>query len=353
MHKNILKMRLKKIFILLILSFLASSCSEKVPAYRQIWQEAHHLDDSSMVKAYGEPREDMDNIFGAILEAVDGNWDKVGRLTAGSRTSELYAYYHNLTMAMQGHLADSLMYYYQPFERGLFLPVNETAGQLRIAASSEVWFRLGEMTMAEHSAMLAQIFSAGHFGVPYLKRLAEINLVNGQDEAARKYLRLLSKEPGYEKWVSERIPGNESKTVKERLALLRTLTPKSDLVHSPSDYRGILKNLLASNPDNDLARQYLLCLDILMKNLEHFIEDYDPSRDDSRLYDEAVLIFLAQRGAMTPENIAHFDIPYPVLQEFSDYNNMVNMHRGAMGPMQEKYGKTYWFFYQYAKRNVK
>ena len=57
--------------------------------------------------------------------------------------------------------------------------------------------------MAEHSAMLGQIFSADHFGVPYLKRLAEINLVNGQNEAALKYLRLLSKESGYEKWISE------------------------------------------------------------------------------------------------------------------------------------------------------
>lgn len=351
MHKCILKMRFNKIFILLVLPFLAASCSEQTPSYRQLWQEAHHLDDSSIVKMYGEPREDLDNIFGAIMEAVDGNWDKVGSLTEGSRTSELYAYYHNLAMAMQGHLADSLMYYYQPFERGLFLPVNETAGQLRIAASSEVWFRLGEMTMAEHSAMLGQIFSANHFGTPYLKRLAEINLVNGQDEAARKYLRLLSKDPGCENWVSERIPGNESKAVKEQLAFLRTLTPKSDMVHSPSDYRGILRNLLASNPDNALARQYLLCLDILTKNLEHFIEDYDPSRDDSRLYDEAVLIFLAQRGAMTQENISHFDIPYAVLQDFSDYNNMVGMHRGAMEPMQDKYGKTYWFFYQYAKRN--
>ena len=346
-------MRLKEIFILLILPFLSASCSKTVPGYRQMWQEAHHMDDAAMVKMYGEPREDVDNIFGAILEAIDGDWDKVDMLTKGSRASDLYAYYHNLSMAMQGCLADSLMYYYQPFERGLFLPVNETAGQLRIAASSEVWFRLGEMTMAEHSAMLGQIFSADHFGVPYLKRLAEINLVNGQTEAARKYLRLLSMEPGCEKWVSERIPGKESKAVKEQLAFLRNLTPKSDMVHSPTDYRGILKNLLASNPDNELARQYLLCLDILLKDLEHFIEDYDPSRDDSRLYDEAVLIFLAQRGAMTPENIAHFDIPYTVLQEFSDYNDMVNRHRAAMEPMQDKYGKTYWFFYQYAKRNTK
>ena len=56
---------------------------------------------------------------------------------------------------------------------------------------------------------------------------------------------------------------------------------------------------------------------------------------------------------MTPENIAHFGLSEDVLQDFSDYNNMVIFNQGAMEPMQEKYGKTYWFFYQYAKRNNK
>ena len=125
------------------------------------------------------------------------------------------------------------------------------------------------------------------------------------------------------------------------------------MVHRPSDYRGVLKSLLASNPDNQLARQYLLCLDIIIKDLEHFIEDYDPSRDRSRLYDEAVLIYLAQRGAMTPQNITRFGLSPAILQEFTDYNNMFAFNQGAMEPMQKKYGKTYWFFYQYAKRNIK
>ncbi|MBQ8810462.1 MAG: hypothetical protein IJZ69_09040 [Bacteroidales bacterium] len=346
-------MRLNKIFSLLVSASLIVSCAEDTPDYRQIWQKAHHLDDDRMARMYGEPDDGTDNVFGIILEAYDGNWDKVGQLTEGSRTSEIHAYYHNLVMAMEGHLADSLMHYYQPFERGLFLPVDEKAGQLKIAASSEVWFRLGEMTMAEHSAMLAQIFSPDHFGVPYLKRLAEINLVNGQDEAARKYLRLLSQEEGCEDWVSDRIPGLESQAVKAHLASLRSFAHKSDMVHRPSDYRGVLKSLLASNPDNQLARQYLLCLDIIIKDLEHFIEDYDPSRDNSRLYDEAVLIFLAQRGAITPQNITHFGLSQEILQEFSDYNNMFAFSQGAMEPMQKKYGKTYWFFYQYAKRNIK
>ena len=99
-------MRLDKIFNLLIISFLLASCSEEVPAYREIWQKAHHLDDARMVEFYGEPGKDKDNMLGAILEAVDGNWGKVADLTEGSRPSDIYAYYHNLAMAMEGRLAD-------------------------------------------------------------------------------------------------------------------------------------------------------------------------------------------------------------------------------------------------------
>lgn len=329
------------------------SCSQDVSSYRQLWQDAHHMDDVQMLDSYGEPHEGMDNTFGLILEAADGNWEKVEAMTSGSRISEIAAYYHNLAMAMKGCLADSLMYYYQPFERGLFLPVGETSTKLKIAASSEVWYRLGEMTMAEHGAMLAMAFSANHYGVPYLKRLTDINLVNGQHEAAMKYLRLLSKEPGCEKWVADRIPGQQSKAVKEHIGYMRQFVPKQDIVHGPMQYRMILGNLLSSNPDNELARQYLLCYDIITKNLEDFIADYDPARDRSRLYDEAVLIFLAQRRSITRENIRHFGISDEILQEFSDYNNMVTFNQGAMEPMQKKYGNTYWFFYQYAKKNTK
>ena len=89
-------MRLIRIFNLLLILLLSASCSRNEPDYRLMWQHAHHLDDAQMAAMYGEPRDDMNCIFGAILEAVEGNWDKVADLTAGSRTSDLFAYYHNL-----------------------------------------------------------------------------------------------------------------------------------------------------------------------------------------------------------------------------------------------------------------
>ena len=344
---------IKRFSIFVIFLFSLMSCSDNKTSYYRIWQEGHHLSDSLMVDFYGEENEGIENVLGLILEAIDGNWEKVEEITSGSRKSELAAYYHNLAMAMKGCLADSLMYYYQPFERGLFMPIGDESTQLKIAARSEAWYRLGEMTLAEHAAMLAQSFSPSHFGVPYLKRLAQVNLVTGQEEAAKKYLRLLSKEPECGKWVADRMPGQQSEEVKEHLKKMRPLVPKYNLVHGQSQYRDILKNLLASNPDNQLARQYLLCYDLLVKDLVSFIQDYDPSRDRSRLYDEAVLVYLALRNEVTPQNLSHFRISREVFQDFNDYDNLAVLSKGAMAPLQKQYGNTYWFFYQYAKRNTK
>ena len=329
------------------------SCSDTKTSYYQTWQEDHHLSDSLMVDFYGESTPNIEYAIGLFYEAMEGNWDKVQEMTSGSRRSDIAAYYHNLAMAKKGCLADSLMYYYQPFERGLFMPIGDESTQFKIAARSEAWYRLGEMTMAEHAAMLAQAFSPKHYGVPYLKRLAEVNLVNGQEEAAMKYLRLLSKEPGCEKWVADRIPGQQSKEVKEHLKKMRALLPTYDVVHHQSQYRDILKNLLKSNPDNQLARQYLLCFDLLVKDVVSFIKDYDPSIDRSRLYDEAVLLYLAQRGEITQQNLARFRISNEVLQDFNGYNQLSVLSKGAMAPLQKQYGNTYWFFYQYAKKNTK
>ena len=52
---------------------------------------------------------------------------------------------------------------------------------LTIYAANEVWFALGDMTMAEHAAILGMIFSPHHTGARAVKRLAEINLVNGDE----------------------------------------------------------------------------------------------------------------------------------------------------------------------------
>lgn len=92
-------------------------------------------------------------------EMYFGRSEKVRKLLAeGEYRSPFTAYYYNLLNAQQDRLPDRLMDGYQPASQGLFLPVAPHSTYLTIYAANEVWFALGDMTMAEHAAILGMIF---------------------------------------------------------------------------------------------------------------------------------------------------------------------------------------------------
>lgn len=113
--------------------------------------------------------------------------------------------------------------------------------------------------MAEHCAMLSMIFSPRNSGSRMIKRLAEINLVNGDDEAALKYLRILDKTLLHKSWAEKRIPGQQTPRVKEWLEKKRRDIPTQDQLRSGNDAVTSLRNLIASNAGNLRAYEYLLC----------------------------------------------------------------------------------------------
>ena len=145
-------------------------------------------------KWYNTPNLGRERLLALDSEMYFGRWEKVRKLLAEEEYRSPFAtYYYNLLNAQQRQLPDNLMDYYQPAAQGLFLPVAPSSTYLTIYAANEVWFALGDMTMAEHAAILGMIFSSQHTGARAVKRLAEINLINGDEAAAMKYLRLLQK----------------------------------------------------------------------------------------------------------------------------------------------------------------
>ena len=289
---------------------------------------------------YGGFSDNREYVMGMAVAAADGDWDKVRAIASEDRKILAGTYYYNLSNALEGKMADRLMDYYQPFEHGLFIPVNESSSMLAIACSDEVWFQMGEMTMAEHSAMLSMAFSPKHSGKRFYKRLAQINLVTGQNEVAAKYMDLAG-------WY----PDMDSADFQDWLMTTRGRMQKRDFVHSPSDYRGILKGLLESNPANTLAYEYLMCYDIIIKKLDWFVQDFRPDMPNSNLYRQAALIYLATTDSMTQASLEHFGIDQASAREFSDYTNLYGSCGGDMKTMQQRFGKTYMFFFHFAKRN--
>ncbi|MBQ6958871.1 MAG: hypothetical protein IJP77_09970 [Bacteroidales bacterium] len=304
-------------------------------------------------KAWGHPDKDSEWAMGLAVEAALENWDKVSELAARDRTTEIGTYYYNLSNAMKGQLADRLMDYYQPFERGLFLPVGAHSTPFQIGCAGDVWFALGYMPLAERDAMLGMLFSPAHTGSRYLRRLAECNLVTGDLEAASKYLRILHNMRGNRQWARDRFPGHWDPAYQLRIAEKRNLLPQLDLVHGMDQAQIALRILLGTNHTNKMALDYLLCYDLLTKDLDAFVGDYDPSLTASHLYEEAMLIFLAAKGGMTEDNLNHYHISAATLARFNRFVSIYKRDNGSGRNLTQEFGKSYWYYFYFAVKNEK
>ena len=302
------------------------------------------------VKAWGKPNFYLEHLLALDTNTYFGRWEKVGQLTERDSRNNLNTYYYNLSNAMRGQLPDKLMNYYQPFSQGLFLPVDPSGSYLSFMAVNELWFQLGDMTMAEHSGILGMISTRDHRSARMLKRMAEINLINGDDEAALKYLRMLQKTWKYKAWAEQRMPGQQTPEVQQWLKYKGQYIPKSDTLRASADARLSLRHLLKSNPDNELAYHYLLCYELLNKDITSFVQDFIPEKGiPSRLYHEAILIHLIRlQGNLTEEDFKTYRFSPEVLQDFQDYTRIYEQNQGNGAALQTKYGRTYWFYYHFA-----
>lgn len=302
------------------------------------------------VKAWGTPNFYLEHLLAMDVNASYGKWEKVSQLAQEDAKTGIGTFYYNLSNAMKGQLPEGLMHYYQPFSKGLFLPVDPSGNYLSFMASNELWFHLGDMTMAEHSAILGMISTQDHRSVRMIKRMAEINLINGDEEAAMKYLRMLQKTWKHKQWADQRIPGQQTPVVQKWLEHKRQYIPKADTLRASADARLSLRHLLESNPDNLLAYHYLLCYELLNKDIHSFVKDYVPQKGmPSRLYHEAILIHLIrQNGNLTEEDFQTYRFTPEVLQDFQEYTRMYEQNQGNGAALQAQFGKTYWFYYHYA-----
>lgn len=289
-------------------------------------------------------------------ESYFGNWDRAYDIAQkNDQQHPLISYYTNLALSRRNELPERLLEFYQPASQSLFLPVNPQSGWLTIFFSSDVYYSLGDMNMAQHAAMLGQIFSPNHRSSRLTKRLAEINLVNADTAACRKYLRLLDKTLFHRRWAvrQEALLSGVDTTDLSRLRMKRSLLPTRDTLRAATDHSTSLQLLLESHPDNRQALNYLLCYSLLNKDLSHFLtifETYWKGKDEPlpRVYAEALLIRLASEKA-SEKKVKEYGIPGDIIAEFMAYTNLYEKYEGAIEPLRERFSSTFWFYYHFAR----
>lgn len=289
--------------------------------------------DSTYGKLWGVPNLEYERMIGLDVETAGGNWDKVLKLSEKDlHTIEASACY-NLAQAMKGQLGNKLLDHSQGDPFAFLLSVSGDYDIFTNALAGEQWYRLGDMTIAEQSAITCLQASPEHTGARYIERLARVNIITDQKATAQKYLSILSKTLFYGKWAKNMLNGKQEED-NVWIEQGRSNMAVSDCIPSSDAVRTILHGLLEANPGNTPAREYLLCYDLLRYDLEQFVEDYEPCRLDARLYKEAFLIWLGQQGVTSEEVVDSYGIDSKVRQR------MVSFFR-----YPDNYRNTYWYYY--------
>jgi len=230
-----------------------------------------------------------------------------------------------------------------------FLPVDPSGNYLSITMAGNVWYELGDMTMAEHATMLGMIFSPYNKGTRHLRRLAEINIINGDENAANKYLHMLSQTIPHKRWAESRMKSNRTDSYNAMLENKRSFIPSRDVLRSSVDYRKSLCNLLDANINNELARRYLFAWELKNKDVTAFADDYLKYGKGTicRQYAEALLIAYMNSPSDIQDRIMKIHIPSAVLSEFTDFNKLYESQ--DMAALKLKYKDTYWFYCKFCK----
>jgi hypothetical protein len=303
----------------------------------------------------------MEKILRLDYEASHERWDKVNELADKYKMhNKLSAYYSNMALSKLGRLPEELMEHYQPIATGLFIPVNANENYLTITMSNEVYWQLGDVNASQHSALLGTIFSPRAANSRLMKRLIEINIVNGQYAAAEKYIGILEKTMFHHKWAEGmgKYLFNETECSKaDWITGKRAIIPSRDLLKKGNEYITTLRMLADNNPDNNMAVDYLLCYHLLSKDINSFVTDfekyYKPRTSPllPKVYQEGLLISIVS-GQKNRKDFKNFVFNPETVKRMAEYTKLYSENNGKGVALQKEYGSTYWFYYHFATMKI-
>ena len=195
--------------------------------------------------------------------------EKVESMKKDEVTGVISAYYY-MSKSRLGMLPQSIGKV-SPVNLGTLFHIGPKSSVQEIKLMAEFYFLLGDMTMTERAAMIALVSSPGNRNVRMIKRLAEANLVAGDDLAAKKYLAILEKTFAYRKWAKSNSNGH----LNSKLRTKREYVTNNDRLRTDDNCRIVLLGLLDANPHNKVALDYLMCTDIQVGDLTLLHEDYE------------------------------------------------------------------------------
>ena len=209
-------------------------------------------------------------------------WDKIiEKAEKKPATTPLGVSCVNLALSQKGQLADRLFEFYQNGGEGLFPTF--TRDMISPVSTAEIFFRLGMVNDAERYMFEAQEAIPNYRKSARLtRRIIECEIINGNYQVAAKLLRRLQKTLFYSNWANQTMAllGNEKAINRHPIygKLRKYREKKQDFLFSDREMDQMLGLLFLNDNHNRMAYEYLMCYELLQRNMEKFIQYYPLGR---------------------------------------------------------------------------
>ena len=209
-------------------------------------------------------------------------WDKIiEKAEKKPATTPLSVSCMNLALSQKGQLADRLFEFYQNGGEGLFPTF--TRDMISPVSSAEIFFRLGMVNDAERYMFEAQEAIPNYRKSARLtRRIIECEIINGNYQVAAKLLRRLQKTLFYSNWANQTMAllGNEKAINRHPIygKLRKYREKKQDFLFSDREMDQMLGLLFLNDNHNKMAYEYLMCYELLQRDMEKFMQYYPLGR---------------------------------------------------------------------------
>lgn len=209
-------------------------------------------------------------------------WDKIiEKAEKKPATTPLGVSCVNLALSQKGMLADRLFEFYQNGGEGLFPTF--TRDMISPVSTAEIFFRLGMVNDAERYMFEAQEAIPNYRKSARLtRRIIECDVINGNYKVAAKLLRRLQKTLFYSNWANQTMAllGNEKAINRHPIygKLRKYREKKQDFLFSDREMDQMLGLLFLNDNHNKMAYEYLMCYELLQRDMEKFMQYYPLGR---------------------------------------------------------------------------
>jgi hypothetical protein len=284
------------------------------------------------------------------------NWPAAIGAASGLRSAEfnsLSRYEVNLALHQMGRMGDEMFRFPQAestipgLRAQVFLPY-----MIRL---TDLFLRLGRINDAEHFGNEALIL--GESDPRVLRLMAQLQLVKGQSEAARKYLTVLSEEAGSARWARGRLRvlGDDPVLRRRTLRTDDVIAVWQNPDKPDADVNRLLLNQLEQDPSNRMAFEFLIGNHLLARDLPaaraampyiRHMSGPAYERRTPRHYQEAMAMYADGTGK--PVEIEGLSIEPETLNRMAVFKRLLSQSPGrdaARDATWERFRDSYFFYF--------